>query len=162
MKSLLLQTYKPGRERVIHAGRVQRMQQLEGHRQMARTSPRKGLSKEPQNLQLTLTIRRGVGVIASKNNSQEQCKFNLELVNHYLIYSYVKGVELGLLIGQTVYINNLWLSLCLLKTSNHRLLSVSCLKNLGTDSLTMSIVMSYTDWGHLNILGRCYKCSWRV
>ena len=67
---------------------------------------------------------------------------------------------IAMLIGQTVYIYNLRLSLTLLQTSNQRLLSVNCLKNLGVDSLTVSIVMSYADWGHLNILRRDYKHPW--
>ena len=85
--------------------------------------------------------KKGVGVITNKINSQELYKLNLELDNYYLIYSCIKGVELGLielsllslamLIGQMVYINNLLLCLCLLQVSKERLFSVGCFQNWG-------------------------------
>ena len=88
------------------------------------------------------------------------------VVNTLLVQCLVRDVDPLLylpshvvLIGQSVFHYSLLLSICLLLASNHRLLSVSCLKTWGL-TLTMSIVMSYTDWGHLNILRRGYKRPW--
>ena len=69
-------------------------------------------------------------------------------------------LSLAMLIGQMVYINNLLLCLCLLQVSKERLFSVGCFQNWEADSLTVSIVMSYADMGHLNILRRGYKPPW--
>ena len=139
LKSLLLQTCKPGKDKGNPCRKDAKNAAAGGSQANGKNKPKKRPTKGASKPATDSNYKKGIGVKANKTNSQALCKFNLELVNQYLIYSCVKDVELGLielsplclamLIGQMVYIYNLWLSLCLLQASNERLLSISCLKN---------------------------------
>ena len=78
LKSLLLQTYKPGKGKGKPCRKGTKNTSAGGSQANGKNKPKKRPTKGATKPATDSNYKEGVGVIAHKTNSQELCKFNLE------------------------------------------------------------------------------------